>query len=612
MCGIIGYIGNLDTIPVLLDGLKKMEYRGYDSAGIAYFRSKNELCVLKTEGKIKDLENLIYSQPNTNGGSIKLGIGHTRWATHGVPNTVNAHPHTDESGDIVVVHNGIIENFLKHKKALLDKGYKFKSNTDTEVIAHLIRSNLTDTLESAVLKTLPMLEGTYGLAILYKNEPDKIIIARKGSPLIIGKGKDEYLVASDVAALVRYTSDVIYLEDEEIAIITQNNHLIKNLNKETIHRKIDTVDWTIEDTDKCGFPHYMLKEIHEQPNSMRNAIAGRINLAEGTSVLGGLKSFEDRIRAANRIIITAMGTSYHAGLLGEYYIENFAKIPVEVEYSAEFRYRGPILDNSTLVIAISQSGETADTLAAIKEAKLKGSTVASICNVVGSTIARSSHCGVYMHCGPEIGVASTKCFTSQLAILAMIGLFIGRTKALSVHDGQKIALAFSSVPDILDDFIPSINVYDIAKKYSKYRNFLFLGRGYNYPVALEGALKMKEISYIHAEGYNAAEMKHGPIALIDENMPIIFIAPQDDLYEKTISNIREVKARKGKIIAIASEGDTLISQLVDDTIYIPNVESFISPFFSIIPLQLLAYHIAILNGCNVDQPRNLAKSVTVE
>ncbi len=613
MCGIIGYIGKQNPIPILVDGLKRMEYRGYDSAGISYVEDNENIKVIKTSGKIKDLDNKIREENNLHDGQFRIGIGHTRWATHGIPNEINAHPHIDTHGTIAVVHNGIIENFSRLRTHLEKKGHLFRSDTDTEVIAHLISENMDGDLEEAVRKTLRSLEGTYGLAIISKDEPDKIVIARKGSPIVIGEGKGENLVASDVAALIRYTPNVIYLEDGEMGVITRDTLSIKDLDNVMIRKKVDTVDWKIEDTDLNGYPSYMYKEIYEQPQSLKNACAGRFNASEGTSVLGGLMSYEEKIRRAKRIIVLGMGTSYHAALLGEYFIEEFARVPVEVEYSAEFRYRGPIVDENTLVVAISQSGETADTLAALREAKLKGATVAGISNVVGSTIARETHCGVYMHAGPEIGVASTKCFTSEMMILAMIGLFIGRTKVLSLSAGRRIVSFLDEIPALIQDLLASnMGIEKLAKGLCDYDNFLFLGRGYHYPIALEGALKLKEISYVHAEGYNAAEMKHGPIALIDENMPVIVIAPQDSLYEKTISNIREVKARKGKVIAIATEGDTTIEKEADHVIYIPKVESFVAPFLSIVPLQLLAYYVAIHKGCDVDQPRNLAKSVTVE
>ncbi len=610
MCGIVGYIGNKNSIPILIDALHKMEYRGYDSAGISFIQ-QNHLHVIKDSGKISNLENLVNLQ---NPSPSHIGIGHTRWATHGEPNQINAHPHLDCKQEIVLAHNGIIENYRHLKKELIQKGHVFTTETDTEVLSHLIEEHYQGDLESAVRTALQHVIGAYGIVVMCKNEPNTIIAARYGSPLILGKGKGEYLVASDVSALLRYTSDVIYLEDGEIAKITNQDFSIKNLKNETINRDISKIHWQLDDISKNGYPHYMLKEIHEQSLSFKNAIRGRTNLSEGNTVLSGLKNNEERLRNVNRIIITAMGTSFHAAMVGEYIIEELSKIPVEVEYAAEFRYRGPILDSNTLVIVISQSGETADTLGALREAKLKGAIVLSICNVVGSTIARESHGGVFLHAGPEIGVASTKAFTSQLAVLTLIALYFGRLRYLSLEEGKKIVNAIESIPDLIDRVIETSKstIEKIAGYFLHSKNALYLGRGYNYPVALEGALKLKEISYIHAEGYNAAEMKHGPIALIDEDMPVVVIALKDHLYDKIISNIEEVKARKGIIIAIVTEGDKDIESKVDYAIKIPEVALQLSPMLSVIPLQLFAYFLATLKGCNVDQPRNLAKSVTVE
>ncbi len=611
MCGIVGYVGYQNSIPILIDSLKKLEYRGYDSAGVAYYNNKQEIDVIKDKGKISNLESLIEKEKYA---ISPIGIGHTRWATHGEPNQINAHPHTDHDNNIVVVHKGIIENYRKLKIDLIEKGHIFKSETDTEVIAHLIADCYNGDIEEAVRESLHKLAGTYGLIVFTSHEPDKFVVARHGSPLVIGKGRGENFVASDVAALLRYTSDVIYLEDGEIATVNADNFSIKNLANEVINKRLNKVNWQIEDISKNGYPSFMLKEIYEQSQSINNAIRGRTNLSEGTAVLSALKNIENKIRNFNRIVITAMGTSYHAALIGEYLIEEFARMPVEVEYAAELRYRVPILDQNTLVIVISQSGETADTLGALREAKLKGATVLSICNVVGSSIARESHGGVFLHAGPEIGVASTKAFTSQVIVLALIALYIGRCKFLSLEEGKKIVKEIEQFPDLVEKVLQSVasQTEVIAQKFSASANALYLGRGYNYPIALEGALKLKEISYIHAEGYNAAEMKHGPIALIDETMPVVFIALKDNLYEKILSNIEEVKARKGVVIAIATEGDTEIEDKADHVIYIPKAPVFLATILSVIPLQLLAYHLANIKGCDVDQPRNLAKSVTVE
>ncbi|MDH5680160.1 MAG: glutamine--fructose-6-phosphate transaminase (isomerizing) [Spirochaetota bacterium] len=611
MCGIVGYVGNKNCVPILLDSLKKMEYRGYDSSGIAYSNKNNSLSIIKNAGKIADLEKLIHKGDYP---ISPVGIGHTRWATHGEPNQVNAHPHPDCHGQIIVVHNGIIENYQHLKNELIKKGHVFKSETDTEVLAHLIEENYDGDLEIAVRESLHHVIGAYGLVAFCENEPDTLVAARYGSPLILGKGRGENLVASDVSALLRHTSDVVYLEDGEIATLKSEGFSIKNLDNEEVDRDSSEVSWKLEDISKNGFPTYMLKEIFEQSMSIKNAMRGRLNVSEGNAVLQALNNMGDRLRQLNRVIITAMGTSFHAAMIGEYLIEEIAKIPVEVEYAAEFRYRGPILDSQTLVIVISQSGETADTLGALREAKLKGASVLSICNVVGSSIARESHGGVFLHAGPEIGVASTKAFTSQVTVLGLVALYLGRSRYLSLEEGKQLVAAFESMPGLIENVIQNSQAQaeTIAHKFVESSNALYLGRGYNYPVALEGALKLKEISYIHAEGYNAAEMKHGPIALIDENMPVFVIALRDSLYDKIISNIEEVKARKGVVIAIATEGDEEIRSKVDHVIYIPEVAMFLSPLLSVIPLQLIAYYLATYKGCDVDQPRNLAKSVTVE
>jgi len=610
MCGIVGYIGEKNSIPIILEGLKRLEYRGYDSAGIGIINT-TECKVVKTKGKVAELEKLI------NKGSIhsNLGIGHTRWATHGEPSMVNAHPHINEAHTIFLIHNGIIENYATLKKGLQEEGYKFKSETDTEVLVHLIDHYLKtkNNLFQAVRYALNEVEGTYGIAVIYKNEPEKIVVARKGSPLVIGIGKNENFVASDVNALIAHTSQVVYLEDGEVAEIYKDRFHAKTISDENIIKEIHEVDLSIDEISKGGFSHYMLKEIMEQSDSIFNSMRGRLVLKEGISKLGGLQGFEERIANSSRIIISACGTSWHAALVGEYMLEEYTGIPVEVEYASEFRYRHPVITKNDTVIFISQSGETADTLAALKEAKKKGALCLGVCNVVGSTIARDSDAGVYIHAGPEIGVASTKAFTSQLVVLALITLFIARRKNLNMSEGQEIIhemhILISKVEAILKQ---NKEIEKIADEYVNCKNFLYLGRGYHFPVALEGALKLKEISYIHAEGYPAAEMKHGPIALIDENMPVVFIAMKDSVYEKVISNIEEVKARKGRILAIANEDDDYIEKLVDHVIKVPKSINMLQPILSVIPLQLLAYHIAVKKGLNVDQPRNLAKSVTVE
>ncbi|MEJ5350970.1 MAG: glutamine--fructose-6-phosphate transaminase (isomerizing) [Melioribacteraceae bacterium] len=610
MCGIVGYIGNKNCVPILIEGLKRLEYRGYDSAGIAIINS-SECKVIKTKGKVADLEKLVYSANI----SANLGIGHTRWATHGEPSIENAHPHMNNDNTLFLIHNGIIENYASLKKGLINEGYKFVSETDTEVLAHLIDHylKLKNNLFQAVRYALNEVEGTYGIAVIYKDEPDKIVVARKGSPLIIGIGKNENFVASDVNALIAYTSQVVYLEDGEIAEVYKDHFHAKNIHDEEIIKEIHDVDMNIDEITKGGYPHFMLKEIMEQPESIYNSMRGRLIFDEGISKLGGLQGFEDRIVNSNRIIISACGTSWHAGLVGEYMIEQYAGLPVEVEYASEFRYRKPVITPYDTVIFISQSGETADTLASLREAKKKGALCLGICNVVGSSIARETDAGVYIHAGPEIGVASTKAFTSQLVVLSLITLLLARKRNLSLLEGQEIIKEMQSLTAKIEKILKlNDEIKKIAEIYSDCRNFLYLGRGYHFPVALEGALKLKEISYIHAEGYPAAEMKHGPIALIDENMPVVFLAMKDSVYEKVLSNIQEVKARKGRILAIVNEEDNHIDKMVDHVIRIPKTIDMLQPILSVIPLQLLAYHIAVKKGLNVDQPRNLAKSVTVE
>ncbi|MHB8852570.1 MAG: glutamine--fructose-6-phosphate transaminase (isomerizing) [Ignavibacteriaceae bacterium] len=610
MCGIVGYIGEKNCVPIIINGLKRLEYRGYDSAGIALiFDHHSE--VIKNKGKVSLLEDKIESLDL----SANLGIGHTRWATHGVPNEINAHPHFNTSKNLYVIHNGIIENYQTLRTGLQKLGYEFITQTDSEVLPHLIDSFLVKghSLFKSVQLALSEVEGTYGIAVIYEKEPDKIIAARKGSPLVLGIGENENFVASDVSAIISHTKQIVYLEDGEIIQVFKDHFNAKtNLDKE-VKKEIHEISMTLDEIDKGGFPHFMLKEIMEQPESVRNSMRGRILFDEGTAKLGGLENVADRLAASKRITISACGTSWHAGLVGKYMLEQFTRIPTEVEYASEFRYRNPIIEKDDAIFFISQSGETADTLAALKEAKLRGALVLGICNVVGSSIARESNAGVYTHAGPEIGVASTKAFSSQLVVLALITLLIARKKTMSLVDGKSIALELSHIPDKISEILKlNDEIEKIAEIFKDSKNFLYLGRGYNFPVALEGALKLKEISYIHAEGYPAAEMKHGPIALIDENMPVVFIAPKDSTYDKIISNIQEIKARRGRIIAIASKNDNEIDKLVDYTIKIPDTIRILMPLLTVIPLQLLAYHIAVKKGLNVDQPRNLAKSVTVE
>ncbi len=610
MCGIVGYIGDKNCVPIIIEGLKRLEYRGYDSAGIGIINGK-ECKVVKTKGKVSELEKLVHNEKLES----NLGIGHTRWATHGEPSTVNAHPHLNKDKTLFLIHNGIIENYLSLKNGLMKEGYEFRSETDTEVLAHLIDHylKLKHSLFQAVRYALNEVEGTYGIAVIYKGEPDKIIAARKGSPLVLGIGDNENFVASDVNALIAHTKKVVYLEDGEIVEIFKNSFNTKTISDETIIKEIHQVDMKIDDLSKGGFAHYMLKEIMDQPESIYNSMRGRLVVDEGISKLGGLQGFEERIINSNRIIISACGTSWHAGLVGEYMLEQYANIPVEVEYASEMRYRNPVISKDDTVIFISQSGETADTLAAMKEAKKKGALCLGICNVVGSTIARESDTGVYIHAGPEIGVASTKAFTSQIVVLALITLLLARKRNLSLPEGQDIIKHMKQLTEKVDAILKQNDyIESIAEKYVNSKNFLYLGRGYNFPVALEGALKLKEISYIHAEGYPAAEMKHGPIALIDENMPVVFIATKDSVYDKVISNIQEVRARKGRILAIVNEGDDQIETMVDHVIKVPKTHNMLTPILTVIPLQLIAYHIAVKKGLNVDQPRNLAKSVTVE
>jgi glutamine---fructose-6-phosphate transaminase (isomerizing) len=610
MCGIVGYIGSKNSVPILLEGLKRLEYRGYDSAGIALVKN-GSLTIQKKAGKVSELVQLV----GNNGVSAQLGIGHTRWATHGEPNDINAHPHWDCKKEIAIIHNGIIENYRTLKRKLERDGHVIRTETDTEVLAHLIEEmyKKTSDLFTAVRLAMLEVEGTYGILVISTKEPDKIIAARKGSPLVIGVGEDENLIASDAAALVDYTRQVVYLSDGEIASISASSYFTKTINDEEIVKEIEEITFDLEQIEKGGFEHFMLKEIYEQPESIRNSIRGRLLVKEGTAKLGGLDRVMDKLLNAKRLIITACGTSWHAALVGKYMLEQIARIPVEVDYASEFRYRNPIIQPDDVLFVISQSGETADTLAALREAKSKGATVLGVVNVVGSTIARETDAGVFIHAGPEIGVASTKAFTSQLAVLSLITLLLGRHRGLPEEQGKILAADLASLPDKVQKVLDKTDqIRSIAEEFKHSKNFLYLGRGSNFPTALEGALKLKEISYIHAEGYPAAEMKHGPIALIDENMPVVFIVPKDAIYEKVLSNMQEVHARKGKIIAIANEDDVEIERMADYVVKVPRTYSYFGPIVNSIPLQLLAYYFAVARGCNVDQPRNLAKSVTVE
>jgi glucosamine--fructose-6-phosphate aminotransferase (isomerizing) len=609
MCGIVAYIGTNEALPILVGGLKKLEYRGYDSSGVALI-DNGTIKVVRASGKIKELEDKLKVDPPK--GTI--GIAHTRWATHGAPTVENAHPHTSYDGKISIVHNGIIENYASLKAKLISDGVKFNSETDTEVVAHLIARFYNGDLKTAVIKALALVEGTFGLAVISSDEPGTLIGARRGSPLILGIGNNnDHFLASDVSAIINHTQKVVYLDDNDIVQVKGGSYSIVNMNSHEVQREVKDVEFDADAVAKGGFEHFMLKEIFEQPEVLRNTMRGRLLVAEGNAKLAGLDTNIKELRNINRIIITACGTSYYAGMVGEYMIEDLAGVPVEVEYASEFRYRNPIIKPGTLVLAISQSGETADTLAALKEAQQKGATALAICNGVGSTIARTSDGGVYLHAGPEIGVASTKAFTSQVTVLAMIALLLGRQRRLSFETGADIAKSLLELPLLAEETLKlSDKIKELAKAYSKANNFLYLGRHFNYPVAMEGALKLKEISYIHAEGYPAAEMKHGPIALIDENMPVVVIAPKDALFDKIISNVREIKARGGRVIAITTEDCHPLDEIADHIIVVPKTIPMLMPILTCIPLQLLAYHIAVLRGNDVDQPRNLAKSVTVE
>lgn len=612
MCGIVGYIGNREALPILINGLKRLEYRGYDSAGVA-LQDDNGIQVVKKKGKVSALEGALSINPIYG----HVGMGHTRWATHGAPNDVNAHPHMSQTGAFVIIHNGIIENYATLKKRLEIRGYTFNSETDTEVLAHLIEEIYTIgnvSAEVAVRLALLKVEGAYGLVVMCKHEPDQIIAARKGSPLVIGIGVDEYFIASDATPIIEYTKNVIYLNDGDVAVVKKGELTLKTLKNTPVTPEVMTLDLEIEAIEKGGYDHFMLKEIFEQPKTIMDCMRGRIMSDTYDIKLGGLADVMDKLLSAHRIVIIACGTSWHAGLLAEYLFEDLARIPVEVEYASEFRYRNPVILPGDVVIAISQSGETADTLAAIQLAKSQGALVLGVCNVVGSSIPRETHAGVYTHAGPEIGVASTKAFTAQVTVLTLMAIQLGHIKkTLSDERYHQLAKEMLSLPDKIEQtLLLNTSVIDLAPKFKDVSNFLYLGRGYNFPVALEGALKLKEISYIHAEGYPAAEMKHGPIALIDENMPVVVIATKDKTYDKIVSNIQEVKARKGIVIGIVSEGDTTIRDMADFVLEVPHIDEVLAPILAVVPLQLLSYHIAVIRDCNVDQPRNLAKSVTVE
>lgn len=610
MCGIIGYVGTRQSVPILLNGLKRLEYRGYDSAGIATVNS-GKVRIQKEAGKISRLEALIADEIIDS----RTGIGHTRWATHGEPNRTNAHPHYGCNGQLALIHNGIIENYSLLKEELTRSGHEFHTQTDTETLVHLIEEFYSEdiTLEEAVRMALSQVEGTYGIAVISGREPDVLVAARQGSPIVVGYGENENFVASDVSAIIDHTKNVTFLDDGEMAVLRKDNVKILTIDNTPVEKRVEKISYDLERISKGGYDHFMLKEIMEQPQTIEDGMRGRLLPDEGMARLGGLVPELQSLLYARRILITACGTSWHAALIGEYLLEEFVRIPVEVEYASEFRYRDPVLDNDCAVLVISQSGETADTLAALREAKRKGVKVFGICNVVGSTIARETDAGIYIHAGPEIGVASTKAFTSQVTVLTLITLLLARMRSMSAAKGVEIAKELQALPGKVKHILEGAEaIKAIAKEYHTASNFLYLGRGYNFPVALEGALKLKEISYIHAEGYPAAEMKHGPIALIDDNMPVVFIATKDSTYDKIISNIEEVRARKGRVIAIATEGDEAIKSRADHVIYVPPTLEFLTPILTIIPLQLLAYYIAILRGCDVDQPRNLAKSVTVE
>ncbi len=618
MCGIVGYVGKKQAAPIILDGLRHLEYRGYDSAGITVL-TNGLLETRKKQGKIVEGLNKLLAHDKP---ASRIGIGHTRWATHGIPSDSNSHPHADQSGRISIVHNGVIENFEQLKEKLAAKGHDFKSDTDTEVLAHLIGDYYgrndgspdgTHPLTNAVMNALRDVIGAYGIAVMCSDHPGVLVAARRGSPLIVGVGDGEHFIASDAGAIVAHTRSVAYLNDYDVATVEADRFDVKSLGSDTAHVQISQIEYSAEETQKGKYPHFMLKEIFEQPQTVRNAMRGRIDRPESTTKFGGLNMTTAELRAIDRIVIPACGTSWHAALLGEYLIEEFAHIPVEVEYASEFRYRNAPIEKNTLVLVITQSGETADTLAGLRESRRRGHKVLAICNVVGSTIAREADGGIYLHAGPEIGVASTKAFTSQVTVLTLLAVMLGRIRMLSGSHGMNLINALEAIPEQMEAILAqNEHIKKIALKYAVCDDFFFLGRQYNFPVALEGALKLKEISYIHAEGYPAAEMKHGPIAMIDEKTPTVFVIPNDSLYEKTFSNLEEIRARKGPIIAIATQGNDRIASKADDVIYLPPTLEPLNPLLAAIPLQLLSYHIAVARGCDVDKPRNLAKSVTVE
>ena len=612
MCGIVAYVGHREACPLILKGLKRLEYRGYDSSGIALL-NKNGLEIFKKKGKVAELEHELLNKDTKS----NIGIGHTRWATHGEPNDINAHPHFSQHKKLAIIHNGIIENYAVIKAALIKKGHTFQSQTDTEVMVHFIediQETAQCSLEEAVRIALQEVVGAYAIVILSADDPTQLIAARKSSPLVIGVGDKEYFFASDATPIIEYTKEVIYLDDHQIALVRDGELSIVNLENENQIPYVQTLEMELETIEKGGFEHFMLKEIFEQPRSIADSMRGRVNSDEGRMQLGGLRSYMDKLAEAKRIIIVGCGTSWHAGLVAEYVFEELARVPVEVEYASEFRYRNPIIKEKDFVIAISQSGETADTLAAIQLAKSKGATIFGVCNVVGSSISRETHAGAYTHAGPEIGVASTKAFTAQVTVLTLMAISLAKKRGTITEElYRQLLIEIENIPNKVEAVLQkAAKVREIAYIFTYARNFIYLGRGLNFPVALEGALKLKEISYIHAEGYPAAEMKHGPIALIDEEMPVVFIATKDSSYEKVVSNIQEVKARKGRVIAIITEGDTLIPTMVDFFIEIPKTHEILMPLLSVVPLQLLSYYVAVMRGRNVDQPRNLAKSVTVE
>ncbi|MSR22692.1 MAG: glutamine--fructose-6-phosphate transaminase (isomerizing) [Gemmatimonadetes bacterium] len=612
MCGIVGYVGSREAVPILLGALRRLEYRGYDSAGVTVLDPDGTLKTAKATGKLTRLEHLLVKHPLAG----TCGIGHTRWATHGAPNYENAHPHFSADGTIALVHNGIIENAVSLRAGLEAAGVRFQSETDTEVVAHLVERLWPEggRLEDAVALALERVIGTYGLAVVSSRDPNKIVVARHGSPLLLGVGRDgEMLVGSDAAAVIAHTRNVVYLDDGDYAVITPEDYRTFHLRLGPVRRQVHEVTWDLAAIEKGGFEHFMLKEIFEQPRTLRDVIRGRIIEDEGSARLGGITVDDRDLLGVERVVITACGTSWHSALIGEYMLEEMARIPTKVEYASEFRYKNPVVDKNTLVIVISQSGETADTLAALREAKRRGARVMGIVNAVGSTIARETDFGVYLHAGPEIGVASTKSFTSQVAALALFSLYLGRLRNLSVLEGRRLVKALKELPRQVEMILAGNDaIRELAEQYQDSPNFLYLGRGFQFPVALEGALKLKEVSYIHAEGYPAAEMKHGPIALIDDKMPVVVLAPQDPVYHKVVSTIEEVKARSGRVIAVVSNGAGELEGMADHFLYVPETHPALLPILTVIPLQLLAYHIAVLRGCDVDQPRNLAKSVTVE